>query len=90
MSVRQLACAGVLRRLGTHLLARGGGRSRLGAAAPMLASRDPKRNWDGTRHPPGTCCLLAGGGEEATRPGREASFASENKNLQFKNSSGSH
>lgn len=88
MSVRQLACAGVPRPPGTHLLKRG--RSCLVAAAPMLESRDPKRSWDDARHPPGTCCLLTRGGEEATHRGREASFASEKKNLEFKNSSGSH
>lgn len=56
------------------------------AAAPTLQSQDPERSWDAARHPPGTCCLLTREGEEAMRPGREASFASENKNLYYKNS----
>lgn len=51
------------------------------AAAPILEDWDPKRSWEGSRCPPSMCSLLARGGEEATHPGREASSASEHKNL---------
>lgn len=90
MSVRQLACTGGPRPPGTHLPSAGAGmgveEKHLVAAAPTLESQDSKRSWDAVRHPPGICCLLPREGEEAVHPGREASFASENKNLYFKNS----
>lgn len=59
------------------------------AAAPTLEGWDPKRSWDGARHPPSMCCLLTREERKPCVPARK-SFASENKSLQFKSSSGSH